>query len=123
MMPGLLPTTFLMFAVVLTVTDSRAAEAPAPADFDKVMKPFLEEHCTRCHGEKKHKGELRLDTLSRDFAAGGAAMHWADVMDRISSAEMPPDDEPQPKPAEAAKVVEWLAGKLKEGESARLASR
>jgi len=36
---------------------------------------------------------------------------------------MPPEDEPQPKTAEAAKIVDWLAGKLKEGESARLAKR
>jgi Protein of unknown function (DUF1592)/Protein of unknown function (DUF1588)/Protein of unknown function (DUF1585)/Protein of unknown function (DUF1587)/Protein of unknown function (DUF1595)/Planctomycete cytochrome C len=112
-----------MLALLLAVTSSAAADAPASADFDKVLKPFLEEHCTRCHGEKKHKGELRLDTLSRDFAVGGAAMHWADVMDRISSAEMPPEDEPQPKTADAAKMVEWLAARLKEGESARLAMR
>jgi mono/diheme cytochrome c family protein len=113
----------LALALLLAVTGSPAAETPASADFDKVLKPFLDEHCTRCHGEKKHKGELRLDTLSRDFVAGGSAMHWADVMDRISSAEMPPEDEPQPTTAEAAKIVEWLAARLKEGESARLARR
>ena len=113
----------LTLAVLLAVASSRAADAPASPDFDKVLKPFLDEHCVRCHGEKKHKGELRLDTLSRDFAASGAAMHWADVMDRISSAEMPPEDEPQPKTEEATKIVDWLAARLKEGESARLARR
>jgi mono/diheme cytochrome c family protein len=116
------PFTVLMLMWLLALICSRA-EAPATVDFDKVATPFLEEHCARCHGEKKHKGELRLDTLSRDFVAGSTAMHWADVMDRISAGEMPPDDEPQPKAAEAAKIVEWLAGKLKEGESARMARR
>ncbi|MDR3403705.1 MAG: DUF1592 domain-containing protein [Chthoniobacter sp.] len=126
MMRFLPPFSCLMLTGLLAATGSRAADAPAAPpspDFDRVMKPFIEEHCTRCHGEKKHKGELRLDTLSRDFAAGGAAMHWADVMDRISSGEMPPDDEPQPKLADATRIVEWLAGKLKEGETARLAKR
>lgn len=28
-----------------------------------------------------------------DFAGGGSAMHWADVIDRHSSGEMPPEDE------------------------------
>ncbi len=97
--------------------------AQPTADFEKVVAPFFEEHCNRCHGAKKQKGELRLDTLSRDFAGGGAAMHWGDVMDRLSAAEMPPEDEPQPKREEAAKVVEWLAAKLREGEAARLAKR
>jgi hypothetical protein len=44
-------------------------------------------------------------------------------MDRISSGEMPPEDETQPKPEEVARLVEWIAGKLKEGETARLATR
>ena len=78
----------------------RAGSSPSgPADpgFESAVLPYLNEHCTRCHGEKKHKGELRLDTLSRDFAAAGGAARWGDVIDRISSGEMPPEEEPQPK--------------------------
>ena len=114
--------TCFTLAVLLSATASRAIESAAPPDFDTAIKPFLEEHCVRCHGEKKHKGELRLDTLPRDFVSGGAAMHWSDIMDRISSGEMPPEEEPQPKLADATKIVDWLASPLKEGESARLAS-
>ena len=76
----------------------------------------------RCHGEKKQKGDLRMDTLARDFAAPLVAMHWADVMDRISAAEMPPEDEDQPKADEAARVVEWIAAQLTEAEAARTAT-
>lgn len=94
------------------------------AEFEKVVQPFLTAHCNSCHGEKKQKGELRVDTLSRDFDNGGSAGHWADVMDRVSSGEMPPENaEDRPKPDEVSKVVEWLAGKLKEGEAARHAKR
>lgn len=110
-------------ALALLLTSTAHATESTGAERDAVLTPFLKQHCDRCHGEKKHKGEFRLDTLSRDFAAGAAAMHWADVMDRISSAEMPPDDEPQPKADEAAKIVEWLAARLKDGESARMAKR
>ncbi len=92
-------------------------------DFAKDVQPFFTEHCDRCHNEKKHKGELRLDTLSKDFSVGASAMHWADVMDRLSSGQMPPDDEPQPKTEDATRIVEWLAARLKEGEAARMAKR
>jgi hypothetical protein len=119
------PRSVISLALALTFV-ARAGHAENPAsseEFNKQIKPFLEEHCTRCHGEKKHKGEFRLDTLSHDFVQSGPAMHWSDVMDRISSGEMPPEDEPKPNTEQAAKIVEWLAGKLKEGEATRLATR
>ena len=100
-----------------------AAPESTKAEFEKNVQPFLFQNCDRCHGEKKQKGELRLDTLSRDFESGGSAMHWGDVMERLSSREMPPEEEPRPGTEESARIVEWLAGKLKEGESARLAKR
>ncbi|HUR44898.1 MAG TPA: DUF1592 domain-containing protein [Candidatus Saccharimonadales bacterium] len=89
----------------------------------KEVQAFLGEHCVRCHGEKKQKGNLRLDTLPRDFSGALSATHWADAMERISSGEMPPEDEPKPKAEEAARIAEWIAGQLKEGEAARLAKR
>ena len=105
-----------------------AAAAPVAAaasklEFDKVLQPFLTEHCDRCHNEKKHKGEFRVDNLSRDLVGGHSGMKWAEVMERISTGEMPPEDEPQPKIEEVAKLVDWISGKLKEGETARLATR
>jgi hypothetical protein len=32
------------------------------AFFEAKIRPVLAEHCIKCHGEKKHKGSLRLDT-------------------------------------------------------------
>jgi hypothetical protein len=49
-------------------------------------------------------------TLPRDFAPPLSASHRADVMERISSGEMPPEDEPKPKAEDAARVVEWMEG-------------
>ena len=97
--------------------------AESSADFQRAVEPFLSDHCARCHGEKRQKGDLRLDSLSRDFSNSLVASHWADVMERISSGEMPPEDEPKPDPALASRIVEWFAGQLKEGERARLAKR
>ncbi len=97
--------------------------AADPVHFDQAVLPFLRTHCFRCHGEKEQKGELRIDTLSRDVAGGGSAAHWGDVMYRISAGEMPPDDEPRPPADQAARIAEWLNARLKEGENARLAKR
>ncbi len=39
------------------------------ADFDREIRPLLQKHCVECHGEKKQKGELRLD--AKVFAVKG----------------------------------------------------
>ena len=113
----------LSLGVVAAWFSLAAAAAPQPVhstdgDFDQVVKPFLAEHCNRCHGEEKQKGEFRVDTLARDFGAGSASVRWGDVIDRISNGEMPPKKEPRPSAAESARVVEWLAARLEEGKAA-----
>jgi len=111
---GLFFTAFLLFNAGLTSVGH---------SFEKDLQPFLETHCVRCHGEKKQKGDFRLDELSREIGLKDTPL-WAEVMERISSGEMPPDDEDVlPKPDESAAIVEWLATRIKEGESARMARR
>lgn len=92
-----------------------AAESPT--------KAFFAEHCVRCHGAKQQKGEFRVDTLSTNFTDLAVAQHWAEVMFRINTGEMPPKKEPQPKAAELGKVVDWISTRIKEGEAARMAKR
>jgi len=113
--PPVIPAAFV------AAPNAPGSSIPNSADFDKIIAPFFKQHCTRCHGEKKQKGDLRLDTLGRDFATPKFALHWADIMDRISAAEMPPEDEEQPKAEDAARIVEWIAAQLNEAEAARQA--
>lgn len=111
--------------LVAVLASRVVATEPSPAalaDFDKNLEPFLAQYCDRCHNEKQQEGEFRIDTLARDFG-GHSAKHWAEIIERISSGEMPPEKEPRAKPDETAQIVEYLAGKLKEGEAARLAAR
>jgi cytochrome c553 len=121
------PTPWLVVALLALsalATPTSPAAAPAGGDpgFEKAVAPFLVQHCNRCHDEKVQKGEFRIDSIPRDFR-GAAAQHWAEIMSRVSAGEMPPKKEPQPTAAESARVVEWLAAQLKEGETARLAAR
>jgi mono/diheme cytochrome c family protein len=50
-----------------------AASAATTSEFDMTVRPFLQEHCTKCHGEKKQKGKLRLDVLDGSHMAGAVA--------------------------------------------------
>ncbi len=101
-------------------TAGLSAEAP---DFQHQLQPYLESHCLRCHDAKEQKGDFRIDTLSRDVGLKDTPM-WAEIMNRISSGEMPPKKEKKkPRAAESAQVVEWLSSRIREGEASRMARR
>jgi mono/diheme cytochrome c family protein len=87
------------------------------------FEAFLEKHCIRCHGPEKEKGDLRLDTLSRDFKLGADSHHWAEAIENVNSGEMPPKKEKRPTQAEIAAFVTNLDALLKEGRAARMAKR
>ena len=44
--------------------------AAQKADYAKVIQPMFEAHCVSCHGPKKEKGKLRLDTLELTLKGG-----------------------------------------------------
>lgn len=109
-------TCFLLLAsfTLATVVSAKDGEP---------FEAFLETHCVSCHGPDREKGDLRVDQLSRNFQLGEDSHLWAEVIEKINSAEMPPEDEPQPGQEEIATFVAALDAKLKEGEAARKSAR
>lgn len=90
---------------------------------DSSFEYFLTTHCVSCHGPKKEKGDLRIDTLSRDFKAGMDSHLWAEVNERINAGEMPPEEQPRPNEQEISEFIAQLDQKLSEGKAARMAAR
>src|SRR6188474_3024705 len=68
----------LLSAAVPMVLAASAAGADATAFefFEKRVRPVLAERCYECHGEKKQKGGLRLDSAAAVLKGGdsGAAL-------------------------------------------------
>ena len=87
--------------------------------FQEEVKPLLQSHCFRCHGQKKQKGDLRLDTLDPNIVEGASAERWHDALNNINLGEMPPEDEPQLSPSERRKLVDWLTGELQKAAKVR----
>ena len=90
------------------------APLSASDGFDTLVTPFLEEHCLKCHGEEKQKGDIRLDTLSRDFTNGEYAIVWQDVSDMLVLGDMPPEDEPRPPVAEITRITKAIDSELRQ---------
>jgi len=98
---------------------------PDLATFQAEIGPILEESCYSCHGEKKQKGDFRLDTLDPDLTHGKDVDWWLEVVDVISNNEMPPEDdededeedEGEKEKTEMAgedrgKVIDWLSSEI-----------
>ncbi|MDB4574410.1 DUF1592 domain-containing protein [Akkermansiaceae bacterium] len=102
--------TFQLLFVLLFIMPSPGLVA---INFEEQVKPILQEHCFKCHGEKKQKGDLRLDTLSQDLLKNRvAAETWHDVRDTLNLSEMPPKKEDPLSPDELKILTSWIAQEI-----------
>src|SRR5436190_14049444 len=62
------------------------AHADDKVDFAKSIQPILEKRCIECHGAKKQKGDLRLD--SKDAALKGGKDAKAIVPEKPDDSDM-----------------------------------
>jgi mono/diheme cytochrome c family protein len=83
-----------------------ASDWPA---FQKIVQPFLAQHCFSCHGDKQ-SGDVRLDQLrdENELAKGSAILERVQVM--LRKRAMPPKKRPQPSPNAVKPVLAWLEG-------------
>lgn len=95
----------------------------AAAAFDPKARSYFDTHCITCHGADSPQSDFRIDNLSPNVGLQDTPL-WLEVMERISSGEMPPKEhQNRPSAQESAAVVEWLAERMKLGEAERMAAR
>ena len=80
LIPTILAVVYLTAAPTPVVRLSARQQVPVPAaaatDFVRDIQPILEAHCYECHGTKKARGQLRLDTeVARVHGRRSAARH------------------------------------------------
>ena len=90
-----------------------ALVARADETFKKDVLPVLQKHCFGCHGQKKQKGDLRLDTLDPDIIRGTSAERWHDALNKLNLGEMPPEKEPPLTASERRTLTGWITQGLK----------
>ena len=90
--------------------------------FTNKIKPFLEDYCIRCHGEKKQKGDRRYDKLSDDFSDRETATLYQDMLDQLHLGEMPPK-KPYPSVDLQNEVIGWINSKFKKIREQQIASK
>lgn len=103
------PLGLLFFTLSLSFLP---AEVPQ-AVMSKNAREFLSYHCYDCHDEATKKGRVNLESL--DYNLGSTihdAERWQEILDTVSSGEMPPKDKSQPTDKEKAKFLTELSYKM-----------
>ena len=70
------PTAIVLLALASGTGIAAAGQTGGGSGIEKAVKPFFAEHCTSCHGEKKPKGDLRLDNLTMNFDSPKVMAQW-----------------------------------------------
>ena len=92
-------------------------------DYTQVVRPILEAHCVSCHGAKKVKGKLRMDSLEAlkkggtdgpAFTAGDlkkSGMFTRITLDAKDDDFMPPKEEKPLTKEQTQAIGFWIEGK------------
>jgi mono/diheme cytochrome c family protein len=89
---------FTLLGLALASSPTWAAdELP---DFARGGRPFVEKHCLACHGGKEPQGELSLEPFRDAASVSNCRKVWSEVLKRVESGDMPPEDRPRPAPEE-----------------------
>lgn len=89
--------------------------APEPAldRFREEIEPILKAHCISCHGPKKSKARLRIDTLDPNLLDGEDVDWWLEIQAVLGNGEMPPPDESELAEEDRGRAMEWLSGEIR----------
>ena len=97
---------FRISAILLAVMISLATEG---ADtFKTIVKPFISNHCVKCHGGEKVKGKINLKEISAHEELMENPELIRDLIGVLDAGDMPPEDELQPDPKERDALLATL---------------
>lgn len=78
------------------------------ADVAKVIVPFVEKYCVRCHGAEKPKAGVSLNAFKDTKAILKERKLWDTALHHVESGEMPPAKQPQPSAAERSTFLKGV---------------
>src|SRR6185436_238703 len=95
----------LLFGWVANTAAAPATLAPA-VEFERRVRPMLEQYCFGCHSTEKHKGDLDLEQYHSLQQLLEHPKPWQTVVEQLALGEMPPKEKPQPTAAERQALLD-----------------
>jgi hypothetical protein len=86
---------------------------PEASSFKATATRFVSQYCTKCHGAKRQKGDMRLDNIGHDMSDDKTARQWNDIFAQLQFREMPPPkNRRQPGARERAEFLRRVEAEL-----------
>ena len=102
--PSLTSATFFASAAFL----GAAADAAAQEGFERHARPFLDQHCVRCHRDGSAESRfLDLSASVTELDLEGGAVDWEWLLERVEFGDMPPPGEAAPDVGEREAFARW----------------
>ncbi len=89
-----------VLSCLLMIMNRAQAEQPA--------RPFLVQHCEKCHSGDKPQGEFSMATLTDDFNDKQNRQRWLSVLEQLRADSMPPKERPRPPAHDRQVVMKWI---------------
>ena len=89
-----------------------AAQAPAAASVEAVLKPFVSKHCSGCHNPGMQSGGLNLDLVADSPSVAENRDAYEKILRRLRAGEMPPKGSPRPPDEAVRSVTRWIEEEL-----------
>jgi len=80
--------------------------AASEPDFAKVQA-VMKEHCYKCHGVEKQKGDVNLEEFKDASAIAKEPELWEKVVDVLKGGDMPPSKEPKMEDSARDLLAGW----------------
>ncbi|MFT7641677.1 MAG: hypothetical protein ACI9G1_003428 [Pirellulaceae bacterium] len=96
------------FWVLLTTVSTGFANEAIPALTDPIAQEHLRQYCSRCHGQTKTEGKMRLDQPLDEIDEES----WQKIVQVLHHVDMPPKDERQPSKEVRSQLEAWAQGHL-----------
>ena len=89
--------------------DFAALHAEAQKSFKEVVTPFVENYCTRCHGQNRQRGGINFGPALKSPGESASNARWKQAIAAVKLHDMPPENaEKQPTDAEREKFLEGI---------------
>jgi hypothetical protein len=102
----------LAFPLLTGLFAAEKEKRPAAVTYGKQVTPLLQKYCLKCHSGPKPRASFSLDRFTSDAQAAADRKTWEKVLRALQAREMPPEDKPQPAPAERDLLLSFLDQQL-----------
>src|ERR1051325_8368888 len=90
--------------------DFAALQADAKNSFKKVVTPFVDTYCTRCHGQDRQKGGINFGPALKKPGETASSHRWKQAVAKVKSHGMPPEEaHKQPTDEERQKFLDGVS--------------